>query len=110
MTASAGRLLERILVELAGLHDHRQVLALVEEELEILQRIAVDHDQVGKSTGLDDAELAFLPQDLGADRRRLPDDLERLQHLGAENELAALLDLELAQQVAAVADLHAGLL
>ena len=35
-------------MELAGLHDHRQVLALVEEQLELLQRIAVDRDQVGE--------------------------------------------------------------
>ena len=54
-------------MELAGLHDHRQVGALVEEQLELLQRIAVDHDQVGEGAGLDDAELAFLAQDLGAD-------------------------------------------
>ena len=58
--------------------------------------------------GLDDAELAFLAQDLGADHGRLPDDLDRLQHLGAMDELQALVDLQLAQQVGAVADLHAG--
>ena len=84
--------------------------ALVEEQLELLERIAVDHDQVGEGAGLDDAELALVAQDLGADGGGLADDLDRLQHLGAEHELAALLDLELAQKVAAVADLHAGLL
>ena len=35
---------------------------------EVLERIAVDHDQVGERAGLDDAELALLAQDLGADR------------------------------------------
>src|SRR6266404_7987230 len=94
--------IERVLVELAGLHDHRQMGALIEEQLELLQRIAVDHDQVGEGAGLDDAELALLAQHLGADGGGLADDLERLQHLGAEHELAALLDLELAQKIAAV--------
>ena len=36
------------------------------EQAEILQRIAVDHQQVGIGAGLDDAELAFLADDLGA--------------------------------------------
>ena len=34
-------------MKLAGLHDHRNVAALLEEELELLEGIAVDHDQVG---------------------------------------------------------------
>src|SRR5471032_2733021 len=102
--------LQRILMKLAGLHDHRQVAALVEEELELLQRIAIDHDQVGIGTRLDDAELAFLAQDLRADGRGLADDLQRLQHLAPEDEFAALLDLQWAQQIGAEAHLHARLL
>src|SRR5471032_2737268 len=101
--------LQRILMKLAGLHDHRQVAALLEEELELLEGIAVDHDQVGIGTRLDDAELALLAQNLRADDGRLADDLERLQHLGAKHELAALLDLELTQEVTAEAHLHARL-
>ena len=97
-------------MELAGLHDHRQVRALVEEELELLERIAVDHDQVGQRAGCDGAELAVHAQDLRADGRGLADDLDRLQHLGAMDELQALVDLQRAQQVGAVAHLHAGLL
>ena len=61
-----------------------------------------------KAPGSTMPSLPSLAQDLGADGGGLPDDLDRLQHLGAEDELAALLDLELAQKVGAVADLHAG--
>ena len=67
--------------------------ALVEEELELLEGIAVDHDQVGQRPRRDRAELALLAQDLGADSGGLADDLDRLQHLGAMDELQALVDL-----------------
>ena len=55
-----------------------------------------------KAPGCDVAELAFLAHDLGADQRRRADDLDRRQHLAADRELAALLDLQRAEQVGAV--------
>jgi hypothetical protein len=58
--------------------------------------------------GRDDAELAFLAQHACGDGRRGLDDLERLHHLAADQELAALLLLELTEQVAAVRHRHAG--
>src|ERR1700722_14645940 len=87
-------LFQRILVELAGLHDHRQMGALIEEQLELLQRIAVDEDEIGEGARLHDAELALLAQNLDAHEGRLRDDLQRLQDSRAIDEFLALLDLE----------------
>src|SRR5262245_45445177 len=61
----ASRRSQRVLVEAAALHDGGEVRAAILEQAEILQRIAVDHQQVGEGAGLDDAEFAFLAHDLG---------------------------------------------
>src|SRR5258706_13798511 len=55
------------LVELAALHDGCEMLALVLQEPEVLQRIPVDHDQIGEGAGLEGAKLALLPQNPGGD-------------------------------------------
>ena len=60
-------------------------------------------EDVGERARLHDAELAWHPHDLRADERRLADDLDRRQHLAAQQELAALVHLQLTEEIAAVA-------
>src|SRR5262245_4329805 len=96
--------LQPVLVESAALHDHRKVLALPLQQLQVLQRIAVDDEQVGKGARLQAAELALHAHDLGADRGSRADDLGRRQHLRAERELLRLRHLQLAEQIGAVCD------
>src|ERR1043165_7606118 len=84
--------------------------ALIAKQPQIAQRIAVDEQKIGARAGLDDAEASFLTHDLRADERCLADDLDRAQHLSADEELTALLDLERAEQIAAVTDRHTGAL
>src|ERR1041384_1774078 len=106
-TADAMMLVQSVLVELAALHDRAEMFALLLEQAEILQWIAVDHDEVGAGPSLQRADLALLAHDLRADGCRLPDDLDRREHFGAEQELAALFHLQRAEQIGAVADFHA---
>ena len=53
------------------------------EDLEVLERVLLDHDQVGEESGADDAELdrraLGLVQRLGAVQGRGPHDLERVE-------------------------------
>ena len=63
----AGSIVQPALVELAGLHDDGEVLALILEQRQILQRIAVDHQEIGEGAGRERADLALQAQDL---RRR----------------------------------------
>ena len=83
--------------------------AAVLEQAEVLQRIAVDHQKIGKGAGFDHAELALLAHDLGADQGRRADDVDGGHHLAADLELAGLLVLERAQKIGTVGHLHAGL-
>src|SRR5215469_7112833 len=107
MDLRARRSAEPVLVELPTLHDGREVRALVLEELEIVDRIAVDDEEISESAGGDHTQLPLLTQHAGRHRRGRLDDLERLHHLTPDQELTALLVLELAKQVAAVRDGHA---
>src|SRR6185295_6919293 len=93
-----------------GLHDDRQVLALTGQQFELPDRIAVDDQEVGERAGLHHSEPAGHAHDLGTDDRGLPDDLDRRKNLAAQQELAALIDLQLAEEIAAVAYGHAGAL
>src|ERR1700738_1893334 len=98
---------QRVLVELAALHDNRQMRPLLGEDRDIPQRVAVDDEEIGEGAGGDDAELALALQQPRLDQRDGGDDLGRRQRLGADQELARLVDLELAEKVAAEADLDA---
>src|SRR5215471_5129850 len=98
---------EKVLVKAPALHDGREMGALFLEQAEIAERIAVHHEQVCEGPGRDHAELALLAQDASTDGRGRLDHLERLHHLAADQELAALLDLKLPQEIAAVRDGHA---
>ena len=66
---------------------------LVLEQLKPGHRITIDDDEIGQRARLDDAKLALHAQDLGADERRLADDLNRPQHLAAQDEFAAKLNI-----------------
>src|SRR3546814_3752102 len=82
---------QAVLVESAALDDRREVPALALQQGDVIQRVVVDHDQIGPGARLDDAELAGPPHHLGADQGRRADDLQRRYHLGADRELPALL-------------------
>jgi hypothetical protein len=87
-----------------ALHDDRKVLALSREQFQILERVAVDDEQIGEGARLQAADLALHAGDLGADRGRGADDLGRRQHLRAQRKLLRLRHLQLAEQVGAVGD------
>src|SRR4051812_7820373 len=82
---------QHVLMEFAALHNGSEILALLLEQAKVLQRIAIDDDQIGEGAGLQRAELAFLPHDTRANGRRLPDDLDWRENFGAQQEFTALL-------------------
>jgi hypothetical protein len=84
------------LVEPTVLHDRRHVPPLAGQQIEIFERIAINHEQIGECAGRKAAKPALVAQHLCADQRRRANDFDRAEHLRAERELAALLDLELA--------------
>src|SRR5262249_42738636 len=49
-----------VLVDLAVLHDDLEVLGGVGDQVDVLQRIAVDQQQIGKRALLHDTELAGI--------------------------------------------------
>src|SRR5215475_14861043 len=51
---------QEILVDLAVLHDHNEAPGRVLNELDILQRVAIDEQKIGKGTGFDYAQLAGI--------------------------------------------------
>src|SRR5450755_3038557 len=106
--ASRPSALQLVLVEAAALDDRRQMRTLVLEEAQILGGIAVDDEQICVGARHDLAELSRTLNDLGVDDSRGVDDFVRLHHLRPDQELAALVILHLAEQIAAEADLHAG--
>jgi hypothetical protein len=70
--------------------------------------IADDDQQICVGAGHDLAELPRTLHDLGVDDGCGVDDFVRRHRLGTDEELAALIVLHLAEEVAAEADLHAG--
>src|SRR5258708_11833056 len=99
-----GGSVQPVLVKAPALHDDREVSAFFLKQLQVLERIAVDDEQIGERARLQAAELALHADDLGADRGGRTDDLGRRQHLGAKRELVRLRDLQLSEQVGAVGD------
>jgi hypothetical protein len=49
---------ETILVDFAALHDHDKVLGGIFDQLDVVERIAVDQQEIGERALLHDAELA----------------------------------------------------
>src|SRR5262245_4705123 len=58
ISPSLRSLRQRVLVDLSVLHDDDEVLARVLDELDVLDRVAVDEKQVGQRAFFDDTELA----------------------------------------------------
>src|SRR5437870_5046463 len=102
--------MQPVFVEASALHDHGEMLTLLLQDAQILEWIAVDDQEVRESAGLEAAELAHLAYDLGSNQRGSADNLDRLLHLGADEELARLLALQLSQEIGAVGDGHPGAL
>src|SRR5450759_4916484 len=96
--------LQPVLVEAPALHDDRKVLAFLLKQLQVLERVAIDNEQIGKSAWLQAAKLALHAHDLGADRGGRTDDVDRRQHPRAERELLRLRHLQLTEQIGAVCD------
>ncbi len=69
--------MQRPLVELSALHDGGQMASLVLEQAEVLKRVPVHHDQVGKRPRRQGAEAPLHPHHPRADRRRRTNDLNR---------------------------------
>src|SRR5262249_18467130 len=107
LLAYPNTLLQPVLVEAPALHDDAEIFALLLQNAEVLERVAVDDEEIGKGTGLEAAELAHLAHDLRPDQRGGADDLDRPLHLRADDELARLLGLQLPQEVGAVGYRHA---
>src|SRR5262245_18381976 len=82
---------EAVPVELPALHDRGQLRAAVVKHTEVLERITVDHQQVGVGALLQHAELALAADHLGRNRGRGLDDLPGLHHLAADLELDRLV-------------------
>src|SRR5262245_17175518 len=62
---------QRVLVELSILHDQDEVLDGVLDELDVLDRVAVDDKQVGQRAFFDDTELAGIRIALPGQRQQL---------------------------------------
>src|SRR5262249_29118002 len=62
-------LAQAVLVKTAALHDGGQVPALLLEQAEVAERVAVDDEEIGEGAGGNHAELAFLAEQPGGDRR-----------------------------------------
>ena len=52
-------IVQRLFIDLAILDDHAQILELT-DDLDVLQRIAIDQQQISKRTFLDNAEVAGI--------------------------------------------------
>src|SRR6185503_10845384 len=98
---------ERVLEPASGLHDPRDVRALVLEDAKVAIRIAVDDEQVGVCAGYELAELALAAHDLRIDERRRLNHFVRRHRLRTDQEFLALVDLQRAEQIGAEADAHA---
>src|SRR5580693_2640080 len=96
-TSSAGRWRLRVtLHKTAAPDDRRDMRALVLEQAKVSIGIAVYDQKIGERARGDLAEPAGLADDFGVDQRRGPDDLLRAHHLRADQELAAVIVLQLA--------------
>src|SRR5215831_2577689 len=95
-----------VLVKAAALHDGGEVRALFLKQVEVAERIAIHQQQIREGVRRDHSQLTLMTQEPSGDGGGRLDDLERLHHLAPDQELAALLFLELAEQVASVGHRH----
>src|SRR6185295_12157301 len=89
---------ECVLFDMAALHDHADVVLLL-EDAQIPKRVAVDDDEVGVLAGLDGADLVRHPEQLGVDLGGAEQHLHRLHHLALELELHGALRGHVAEQI-----------
>src|SRR4029077_666191 len=95
---------ECLLVDTAVLHDDFQGV-LVLERAQVLQRVALQHDQVDVLVGLHAADLVRHAEQLGVDLGRRQQHLHRLHPLALQLELHRALGGHVAEQIRARADL-----
>jgi len=86
-------------VEPPALHHDRDVGALILEETQVLQWVAVDHQEIGEGARRDDPEVLRATEELGADDGRRVDDLARAQDGAPQQELLRLVGLQLTEQI-----------
>src|SRR5216684_3741092 len=99
---------QAIPVEPAALHDRHQGPVRRLEQSDVLERIAVDDEQVGERLRPQAAELALHPQHPRSNQRRRADDFQIRDDLGAEREFTALVDLKRSEQIRPVGHRDAG--
>jgi hypothetical protein len=58
-TASVGRR-QTVLVNLAIFHDNNEILVGISDELDIVERIAIHEQKIGKRALFDDADFAWI--------------------------------------------------
>src|SRR3546814_2032515 len=61
-------ILQPILDYLAVANDDVQALAILRQQADVLERIAIDDDEIGECVGLDAAQPPFVHQDFRAPR------------------------------------------
>ena len=110
MTADSQGLsaLQVVLVELAALHDRREMSALVLQQVQIVQRVALDHQKIGQRAGCDNAQLAGPIQQRRVGCGCGGDDLVGRQGLGADRELERLELVQPARKIGAEAQGDSG--
>src|SRR5690606_19970430 len=60
-----------VLVDLAVLHDDQEALVRIGNQLDVLERVAVDQQKISQRALLDDAELAGVGIALSGERQQL---------------------------------------
>src|SRR6185437_12993713 len=96
--------MELVLHELARAHDDPQIAPLGGKQLDVLERVAIDDDQVRERPLFDATELTFVLQEGRVGRGDLAQDLQRREDLPANRELPALLHVCFPEQVRTKAD------
>jgi hypothetical protein len=90
--------------KVAAFDDRSEVSAVALKQVEIRHGSPSTINRLAKARG---TISPILPDDLGIDERRRPDDFLRTHNVRANEKLAAVIVLKLSQEVTAKADLDA---
>src|SRR5580698_4030653 len=90
--------------ELPRLHDGRQTAAVLSEDADVRERIAIDDQYIGMAARLDLAELR-LQEDLGIDGGRRAQDGGGRLHFPPDGEFASLMSVKMPEEVRSKTDL-----
>src|SRR5436305_12570244 len=82
-------------------HDVREMTAIGGEEMDVLQRVAVDDEKICERARFNDTQLTFHLQNLGVDGRGGVQNVKWRENLAAQRELRALPGVVRAQKVCA---------